>query len=89
MKVVTKLVEIGRARNDYECNGCGRIIKKGEIYERLQKRLARSLKGYNNLKFCKECSIAKDYNPENMRRYYDRLESKYAHLQRSEETGEE
>ncbi len=81
--MVTKLTEIGRARNDYECNGCGRIIKKGEIYERYQRQRTNE-----NLKYCKECSIAKDYDPENMRRYYERLEAKYAHLQRSEDTAE-
>ena len=73
---MTKMSNVGRARNDYECNECGRIIKKGELYERYQKK-----KALANLKFCKECSIAKDYNPENMRKYYERLESKYAHLQ--------
>lgn len=82
------MTEIGRARNNYECNECGRIIKKGEIYERHQKKLPRPLKALVNLKFCKECSIAKDYDPENMRKYYERLESKYAHLQRPEESAE-
>ena len=72
---------VGRARNDYECNKCGRIIKKGEIYERYQKKRTKE-----NLKFCKECSITKDYNPENMRKYYERLEAKYAHLQTSDNT---
>jgi len=74
---------VGRARNDYECNECGRIIKKGEIYERYQKQ-----RTMENLKFCKECSIAKDYDPENMRKYFERLEAKYAHLQTSDKTGD-
>lgn len=75
------MTALGRARNDYECNECGRIIKKGEIYERYQKKLPRPHKASVNLKYCKEGSIAKDYNPENLRKYYERLESKYAHLQ--------
>ncbi len=77
------MTELGRARNDYTCDHCDRIIKKGEVYERFQKIRPRPLKGYSNLKLCKTCSIARSSIPELLKGYYDRLESKYAHLQTS------